>query len=86
MPFFARDHATALAVAREAEKFARHMRTIPVDKDAQPHPEMKDLLNGFRRINTYLSQRNAKGEVTLARKMRVGREFQRIGAALRTHR
>ena len=83
VPFLQKDRRTALSLAREVERFAGHVRTIPVDKNAAPHPEIQKLLSGFKRINAHMAARNAKGEVTVGRKMRVGREFERIGAALR---
>lgn len=83
MPVFKRDQSVAKAIAREAVKFAGHMRRIPTDREAAPHPELKVVLAGFKKVNGYLSQRGAKQEVSFARKARVGREFQRIGAALR---
>jgi hypothetical protein len=84
MPFFFRDAGHAKALAREAEKFARLIRTIPVSRDAPAHPEVKVALDGFKRINKHLATRNAKGEVTVARRFRIGREFQRMGSALRS--
>ena len=83
MPFFSKDAKEARGLAREAEKFARLLRTIPVSKTAPPHPEIKAAHASFKRINTHLATRNAKGEVTVGRKFRIGREFQRIGTALR---
>ena len=86
MPFRWLDRKDASALAREAEKFARQIRSIPVAKDAPPHPEIRDVLEGFKRINAHLKARNAAGEVTMARKHRVGREFQKMGTALRKRR
>lgn len=84
MPFIGRDARHAKGLAREAEKFAKLLRTIPVSKDAASHPEIKAALASFKRINKQLATRNAKGEVTVARRFRIGREFQRMGAALRS--
>lgn len=86
MPFPSADRRVARALAKEAEAFARLLRKIPVDNDAPRHPEIKEVLDGFKRINRNLGARNKKGEVTLARKVRIGREFQQIGSALRKRR
>lgn len=84
MPLFrTAEKKTVSGIAREAEAFAKQIRTIPVSRDADRHPELRQVLASFKRINKYLSQRDAKGEVTLARRWRVGREFQRLGTALR---
>ena len=83
MPFLLRDAGDAKKLAREAEKFAKLVRTIPKSKDAAPHPEIKATYTSFKRINKLLATRNAEGEVTVARRFRIGREFQRMGAALR---
>jgi len=77
------EHGHALKVAREAEKFARQIRTIPVSRGADPHPEVREVLTAFQRINKLMATRTDSGEITFARKARIGREFQRIGAALR---
>ncbi len=86
MPFPSADRRVARALAKEAETFAQLLRKIPVDNDAPRHPEIQEALNGFKRINRNLAARNKKGEVTLARKVRIGREFQQIGSALRKRR
>lgn len=84
MPLFrVAEKKTVQGIAREAEAFAKRIRTIPVSRDADRHPELKQVLASFKRINAYLSQRSATGEVTLARRWRIGREFQRLGTALR---
>jgi hypothetical protein len=86
MPIPGKDNTYAKAVAREAERFARHMRTIPVSADAPRHPEIREMLNGFKRINKQLAARGKGNIVPLSRKVRVGREFEKIGAALRKRR
>ena len=86
MPFFFRERKLKTDLAREAERFARLVRTIPVTRDAPSHPEVREMIASFKRINTHLAARNKEGEVTLAQKVRIGREFQRMGAALRKRR
>ncbi|TMD61792.1 MAG: hypothetical protein E6I87_01770 [Chloroflexi bacterium] len=84
MPFITADRRVAQALAREAEKFARRVRQIPVDKDAGPHPEVKEVLAAFQRINKLMAKQ--RGIVTLSQKVRIGREFQAMGSALRSRR
>ena len=67
MPFITADRRVAQALAREAEKFARRVRQIPVDKDAGPHPEVKEMLAAFQRINKLMAKQ--RGIVTLSQKL-----------------
>jgi hypothetical protein len=83
MPFNFRDAREARGYAREAKRFATLLGTIPKAKDAPPHPEIRAAHASMKRINQLLAKRNAAGEVTIANRFRIGREFQRMGTALR---
>ena len=86
MPFFLMERRLRTDLAKEAERFAKLVRTIPVTKDAPLHPEVREMVAIFKRINGHLAARNKMGEVTLSRKVRIGREFQLMGTALRKRR
>jgi len=82
VPFSRRDRQVAAGVSREAQKFARLFRRIPVADDAPDHPAVRPMLRSFRNINRAIATRDSKGWVSLAQQARIGREFQKIGAAL----
>ena len=86
MPLASFQMRTVRSLAKELQATARLLRSIPVDEDAPRHPEIKVMLDGFRRINMNLATRNKDGEVTLARQLRIGRELERMGAAVRRRR
>lgn len=77
---------TVRSLAKEVQATAKLLRSIPVDDEAPPHPEIQVMLDGFRRINKNLSIRNKKGEISLSRQLRIGRELERMGAAVRRRR
>lgn len=83
MPVDARDLRAARSLSREARKFAALVSRIKLDKSAPPHPEIEAALASFRRINGHLSYGKGPGVVSLSRKVRIGAEFQKLGAAVR---
>ncbi len=83
MPFNVADRAINAELARELRELARLVRQISGDRNAPPHPEVKVLLEAFRRINRYLAAGKGPDVVTLRQKVRIGQELQKIGAALR---
>lgn len=82
MPFSVPDGPHAMNVSKEAAKFARLFRTVPVVGGAPNHPAVRPMLRSFRNINRALATRDANGYVSLAQQARMGREFAKIGAAL----
>lgn len=71
-------------MSKEAEKFARLLRTVPVVKEWPNHPAVRPMLRSFRNVNKALATRDARGYVTAAQQARMGREFQKLGAALQS--
>ena len=86
MPVASFQMRTVRSLAKELQATAKLLRSIPVDDEAPAHPEIKAMLDGFRRINNHLSMRNKDGEVSLSRQIRIGRELERMGAAVRRRR
>lgn len=84
MPFSPADRRVAAELAKEARQFARLVGQIAKDDDAPPHPEVKVVLQAFQQINKHLSAGTGPAVVSLRRKVSVGREFKKIGAALTT--
>ena len=81
MPFNWRDKQVAKKVAREARKLAALIEKIPLDREAPRHPEMAVVLTAFERINAILKKTDG-GIVTEAQKLRIGGQFEKMGAAL----
>ena len=81
MPFNWRDKQVANKVAREARKLAALIARIPFDREAPSHAEMAKVLRAFERINAILKKTDA-GIVTEAQKLRIGGQFEKMGAAL----
>lgn len=84
MPFSLADRPVARAVSKEAEKFARLLGTVPIVREWPDHPAVRPMLRSFRNINKALATRDARGYVTTAQQARMGREFQKLGAALQS--
>ena len=81
MPFNWRDKKVANQVSREVRKLALLIARIPFDREAPSHPEMAKVLRAFERINAILKKTDA-GIVTEAQKLRIGGQFEKMGAAL----
>ncbi len=81
MPFDSRTKKVATRLAREIRKLAGLVARIPVDREAQQHPEIAAALLGFRRINAVLVRRGRDGTISAAQEARVGKLFVTIGKA-----
>ena len=83
MPVDSDDLRAARSLSREARRFATLVSRIKHDKTSPAHPEIKAALESFRKINGHLSYGKGPGVVSLSRKVRIGAEFQKLGAAVR---
>jgi hypothetical protein len=82
MPFSPADRPVARRVSTEAEKFAKLFRKVPVVKGWPDHKAVRPMFRAFRDLNKALATRDRRGYVSVAAQSRMGRAFQKIGAAM----
>jgi hypothetical protein len=82
VPLCQRDAETAEEIAEAARRFAEIMVRAPRDEKAPVHPELKVMLDAFKRINLVLTTANERGIIARAQMGSVAKQFSRIGDSL----